>query len=201
MYLKIKKIILLIFIVLLSSCSFFQTKQQDDTKVEFLPNTMISLPKPESLGLDMNISQIVSATYHVDGKTSNFSTQVEIVLDKKHIMMVALSGWGGSLFKMNYDGSYIQSSSLPMPNQNMGVKESLIEFIISYAPTPVIKKMFIGTGITLQSKDKQRCLIKDNKKIMCIDYKADKPWLGQVLIHNYHYNYTVKIDTLSYKIN
>ncbi|MFC4891683.1 DUF3261 domain-containing protein [Pseudofrancisella aestuarii] len=197
---KIKSLFLVLFISL-SGCAIFENKENTDTKVEFLPNTMVTLPKPNSLDLDMNISQIVSATYHVNEKTSNFSTQVEIIVDSKHIMMIALSGWGGSLFKLDYNGNKIESSSLPMPNQNMGVKESLLEFIISYAPSPVVEKMFTGTGIVLQQESKERCLVKDDEKIMCIEYKSEKPWLGSVLIHNYHYNYTVKIDTLSYKLN
>ncbi|APC96609.1 DUF3261 domain-containing protein [Francisella frigiditurris] len=197
---KIKSLFLVLFI-LLTGCAIFENKENTDTKLEFLPGTIITLPKPSSLDLDMNISQIVSATYHVNEKTSNFSTQVEIILDSKHIVMIALSGWGGSLFKLDYNGNKIESSSLPMPNQNMGVKESLLEFIISYAPSQVVEKMFNGTGIILEEKLKERCLIKDDQKIMCIQYKADKPWLGQILIHNYHYNYTVEIDTLSYKLN
>lgn len=94
-----------------------------------------------------------------------------IEANSKHIVMVALSAWGGSLFKLDYNGKDIQSSSLPMPNQNIGVKQSLTEFIISQAPIDVVKEMFTNTSISLSAKANERILIsKDSKKILTIKY-------------------------------
>ena len=164
-----------------------------DIKVEFMPGVLITLPEPQQLNMDEKLSQIVSATYNADGKESHFSTQIEVVVESKHIMMIALSGWGGSLFKLDYDGSHIQSSSLPMPNQNIGVKQSLTEFIISNAPLGVVKEMFANTGLHIQEKDNERLVLdKDNNKVMTVLYSKD----GDKLIHNYHYNYIVKVHDL-----
>ncbi len=200
---KIKIIFSFFIALVLGSCSLFQTEQKQDVQVEFLPGMMITLPQPAQLGMDMQVSQIVSAAYHdKDGKVSNFSTQVEIVVKPDDMTMVALSGWGGSLFKLNYDGEAIQSSSLPMPNQNIGVKQSLTEFIISNAPADVVRQMFAGTGIQLiVNKDGRVLEDKDGNKVMTIEYKGDKPWTGNILIHNYHYDYTVKVQNLSFKTN
>lgn len=90
------KILSTIFIfIFLSGCSLLQTKQQIDVKVAITPDTTVTLPQPQQLGIDKTISQIVSATYYnKDGKQKNLSTNMIIEANSKHIIMVALSAWG-----------------------------------------------------------------------------------------------------------
>lgn len=185
--------------VSLSGCALFQKQQSTQPKIAFLADVEITLPPPNALNQNMQLSQIVSATYHINGEASNFTAQVEVVVNPQQIMMIAVSGWGGSLFKVDYNGTTIESSSLPMPNANMGVNQTLSEFIISYAPPSVLTSMFANTDIQVEIKPRQRCLYQHGDKIMCVDYSTDQPWLGQVVVHNYHYDYTVKVDTLSYQ--
>ncbi|MEY8767592.1 DUF3261 domain-containing protein [Francisella philomiragia] len=190
------KILSTIFIfIFLSSCSLLQTKQQIDVKVAITPDTTITLPQPQQLSIDKTISQIVSATYYdKDGKQKNLTTNMIIEANSKHIIMVALSAWGGSLFKLDYNGKDIQSSSLPMPNQNIGVKQSLTEFIISQAPVDIVKEMFANTSISVSEKANERILTsKDGKKILTIKYSDNNK---KITIHNYHYNYTINITDL-----
>lgn len=192
-------IVALTALVGLSGCALFQHQQTTQPTVAFLPNVEIALPPPSALALDMQLSQIVSATYHIKGETSHFTAQVEVVINPQHLVMIAVSGWGGSLFKLDYDGDTIHSSSLPMPNGNMGINQTLSEFMMSYAPPKVLKEMFEDTGIEVDISAHQRCLLQNQERIMCVNYSADHPWLGQVVIHNYHYDYTVTVDTLSYQ--
>ncbi|API87447.1 DUF3261 domain-containing protein [Francisella uliginis] len=193
-----KNRILVIFFIFffLSSCSLFQTKQKIDVKVAITPNNTVTLPQPDQLGLNKTISQIVSATYYdKNGKQKNLTSNMVIEVNSKHIVMIALSGWGSSLFKLDYDGSSIQSSSLPMPNKNIGVKQSLIEFIISQAPINVVQKMFANTDITVSEQANQRAIMTTNgKKILVIKYSNNSK---KISIHNYHYNYTINITNLN----
>jgi hypothetical protein len=190
---KIKIILLVVASIFFGGCSLFQTDSENDIQVEFMPGVTITLPEPHELNMDEKLSQIVSATYHADGKESHFSTQIEVIVDSKHIVMIALAGWGGSLFKLDYNGKHIQSSSLPMPNQNIGVKQSLTEFIICNAPLIVVQEMFAHTGLHIQENDNERLVLdKDDNKVMSVIYSKD----GDKLIHNYHYNYIVKVHDL-----
>ncbi|WP_150467955.1 DUF3261 domain-containing protein [Francisella sp. SYW-9] len=191
------RILVSFFIFLfLSSCSLLQTKQKIDVKVAITPNTTVTLPQPYQLGLNKTISQVVSAKYYdKNGKQKNLTSNMIIEVNSKHIVMVALSGWGSSLFKLDYDGSSIQSSSLPMPNKNIGVKQSLIEFIISQAPINVIQKMFANTDIIVSEQANQRTIMTTNgKKILMIKYSNNNK---KISIHNYHYNYTINITNLN----
>ena len=192
------KLLLLIFIIpFISSCVMFQSYTTNSVKVEITPNTTVSLPSPENLHIIKNLSQIISATYTVKGKESHFTTHVIATANNKHIMIIALSGWGGTLFKLDYDGTTITSSSLPMPNKNIGIKQSLIEFILSNAPKNILTKMFENTDLHIKFEKNKRILEdKNNTKIIEIDYSKNKDSNDIIIIHNYHYNYTVKITNL-----
>jgi hypothetical protein len=192
------KLLALIFIIpFISSCAMFQTYTTDGVSVDIVPNTTVTLPSPKELNINKNLSQIVSAKYIVNGKESYFTTHVIATANNKHIIIIALSGWGGTLFKLDYDGSNIISSSLPMPNKNTGVKQSLIEFILSNAPNKVLTKMFEDTNLHIKFENNKRILEDENNtKIIEIDYSKSKNLNDVITIHNYHYNYTVKVTNL-----
>ncbi len=192
------KLLVLIFIIpFISSCAMFKTDTTDGVRVDILTNTTITLPSPENLHINKNLSQIVSATYTIKGKESHFTTHVIATANNKHIIIIALSGWGGTLFKLDYNGSNITSSSLPMPNKNMGIKQSLIEFILSNASSKTLINMFEDTNLHIKfEKDKRILKDENNTKVIEIDYSKDKNLNQVAMIHNYYYNYTVKVTDL-----
>ena len=195
---KIKLFAILLSSILLSNCAMFQFNQQDSITIDITPKNSILLPPPSKLGLNENLNQIVSATYtDKDGKKTNYTTQTIVQIDDKHIVMVALAGWGGSLFKLDYDGGKITSSSIPLPNKNIGIKQSLTEFILSNAPISVVKSMFLNTNIHIVEKDDERLFIDQNdKKIITIKYSKNKDHKSVIVINNYFYHYIITITDI-----
>lgn len=137
----------------------------------------------------------LSATY----KKESYTSQVQVELSSKHIILVALGGWGGEVFSIDYDGQTIQSSSLPMPNADMGVKHTLTDFIFTYASPERLRYILAPTDIHLSVQDKKRIFSIDGKPVMEIDYESADPWKGKVVIHNIKLGYTINISTVSIK--
>ncbi|ASG68895.1 hypothetical protein fh0823_20240 [Francisella halioticida] len=187
------KFLVIIICFLLYNCSFLQSKKQINNQINITPEVAAVLPQPRQLKLNTTISQIVSATYIDNGKKTHFTTRVIVKVNSKSITMIALSAWGGSLFKLSYNGKNIKSSSLPMPNKDIGVKQSLIEFIISQAPIDVVNKMFLNSGASVKETQNQRIITDSTgNKILDIQYSGKN-----IFIHNYYNDYTIKIVTLS----
>ena len=156
---NIKITLLIITVMLMNGCSLFQTKQTQSPTVELAPNQTIILPKPSELDFNLMATQILTAEYQINGKTETYSSQVEIEKKGSNLVMVALGGWGGEIFSLQYNGTEIKSSSLPMPHANMGIKYALSDFILTYAPERVLHNIFKSTDIKISATPLELSLI------------------------------------------
>lgn len=164
---------------------------------EIVPGQTIQLPTPAQLNLNRSATQIVSAQYRIKGATNSYTSEVHIEANSQKLLLVAVSGWGGQLFTIDYNGKAIKSSSLPMPNANIGIQHTLTDFIFTYASPQLLKTMLASTTIKMDIKPLQRIFSVDHKTILQIDYQNEDPWKGKVILHNVPLNYTVTIQTVS----
>ena len=172
------------------------TKAQDAPSINIHKNNIV-LPEPAALNVNQSASQILSAQYTIDGKKKNYSSEVYIEVNAEKLVMVAAAGWGGALFSIDYDGKIIKSSSLPMPNAQMGIKHTLFDFLLTYAPEPVIQKMLFHSDITADYTKKSRRFYINGQPFIEISYQNDNPWIGKVVLRNFLYDYTINIQTLN----
>ncbi len=197
---KLKPYLLISVMVFnLSGCMFLKKQQVETPRVTVSEGQTIELPTPEQLNLNLTATQIVSAGYVIKGETKNYTSEVHVLVTPEKIVMLAVSGWGGQLFSVTYTGHTITSSSLPMPNANMGVEHTLTDFIFTYATPELLSSVLSSTRIKLVLKPNQRIFLIDNQPMMQIDYQNSDPWQGKVVVHNYELNYTVTIETIELK--
>jgi len=126
--------VILIVSLLLSSCALFQTRSMNTPEVQVFKTQSLILPTPAKLALNFNVTQILSSEYVIKDKKESYIAQVEVEASPQKIVIVAAAGWGGSIFSLVYDGSKIDSSSLPMPHADMGVKQSLVDLFLPTLP-------------------------------------------------------------------
>lgn len=188
---------IIIFSILLSGCAMFKVQQQQTPKVMVFDKQALYLPTPEQLGLNLTAVQIVSADYKIKDVDKHYSSEVHVQATPQKLTLVAAAGWGGELFSLQYDGKIIHSSSLPMPNANMGIDHTLTDFIFTYAPQSALNDILAKTNMSLQVTQLQRSFYQNGKKVIQIDYQNVNPWQGTVVLHNIELNYTVTVQTLS----
>ncbi|MCF6764177.1 DUF3261 domain-containing protein [Thiotrichales bacterium 19S3-7] len=182
---------------ILSACALLRVKSTETPEVNITQGVKVHLPTPEELDIQHKASQILSASYTINDKTQTYTSEVIVEVDSKHIILVAASGWGGTIFSIDYDGETINSSSLPMPNAAMGIKHTLSDFIFTYASEKVLKSMLKDSQIQVKMMPKMRIFYLKNKKIMQITYANDNPWLGTIKLKNFIYHYTINIQNLT----
>ncbi|WP_440616648.1 DUF3261 domain-containing protein [Cysteiniphilum sp. 6C5] len=188
--------IMVFFAMLLSSCALLQTRAVNTPEIEVFKTQSLRLPTPTELALDFDVTQILSSQYSIKGKKESYVAQVEVEASKQKIVIVAAAGWGGSIFSLVYDGTSIDSSSLPMPHADMGVKQSLVDFIFTYAPTKVINSVLQTTDIKMQSHKNQRQFYLNGQLVMQINYQNQQDLYADVKLENFVYHYQIAIKTL-----
>jgi hypothetical protein len=200
---NIKTVIQIFYItsltLFISSCSLFQTKQTQAPTITIAPNQTVELPSPSELDFNLVATQILTAEYQIKDKKDTYSSQVQIEKKGNRLVMVALGGWGGEIFSLQYDGNQIKSSSLPMPHANMGIKYALSDFILTYAPANVLTQMFKQTDIKVIASPLERTFLLKGKIIIEILYQNPDPWKGKIELSNNIYHYQIDIQTLSSK--
>lgn len=185
--------LLLLISALLTGCAFLRAKAIEIPRVELLPGQWIQLPTPAQLKFNVTAAQILTAEYKISNHLHSYTSQVQVEKNSQHLILVTLAGWGGELFSVNYDGVTIKTSSLPMPNLEMGLQHALTDFIFTYADVALIKHMLQTTEIKLVSKPRQRVFMLHNQPVIKIDYQNINPWQGNIVLRNFKYNYTIKI--------
>ncbi len=202
---KIKNIIrvtaLLFITLMLGSCAVFRNSARLTPRVQIVPGQWIQLPTPEALGLHSDATQILTGNYRIHHKPENYTSEVHVEASSRKLVLVALSGLGGELFSLVYDGRKITSSSLPMPNAAMGIKHTLTDFIVTYAPDTVLRAILRNTAIKLHITARTRLLTYRNQPIIRITYQYQNPWRGTIRYQNLRLHYTLTIVTVSYKNN
>ncbi len=192
-----KLFICLLSFLLLSGCTtLFRSNAVESPKVEILKGQWVTLPKPSQLGFNVNATQILTAQYKIKGKIKSHTSQVQIEKTPSKLVMVAVAGWGGEIFSIDYNGITIKTSSLPMPNASIGIQHVLTDFIFTYASANELKKMLTSTQIKLISKNRQRIFMLNNKPIIKINYQSKNPWKGEVVLHNLKLQYKITIQTI-----
>ena len=197
---SIKYFLFTLILLSLNGCALLRDKQTNTPKITLFKNQTIELPPPSDLPFNIRATQILTANYSIKGKQQSYTSQMEVEKINDKLIMVALGGWGGEIFSIQYQGNVIKSSSLPMPHSSMGIKYALTDFILTYAPKNLLKKIFRPTDIHIQFKQKQRLFMLDKKPIIIIKYTtSNDPWKSNVTIENLIYHYRINIQTLSVK--
>ncbi len=181
---------------LLSSCALLQTRATNTPEVQVFKTQSLILPTPAKLALNFNVTQILSSEYVIKDTKESYIAQVEVEASPQKIVIVAAAGWGGSIFSLVYDGHKINSSSLPMPHADMGVKQSLVDFIFTYAPQEVIKSTLLTTNVVFKIKPNKRLFYIGDQLVMQITYQNEKDLYAEVHIENFTYHYQINIKTL-----
>jgi len=177
----------------LTACVTMHPNPNLTTTITIDQQQTFTLPTPADLNMQLTATQLLSAQYG----QKHYTTQIQVEATPQHLVLVALSGWGGQVFAIDYDGKQIHSSSLPMKNSNLGINHALTDFIFTYASPQVINAMLQGSTFTLKASPLQRQILQHGKPIIQINYQNTNPWQGQVTLHNLTLHYTVTITTVS----
>lgn len=181
----------------LTSCTaLFRSQSVENPKVEVIKGQWITLPKPSELNFNVTATQILTAQYKIKNKIKSYTSQVQVEKTSSKLVLVAVAGWGGEIFSIDYNGVTIKTSSLPMPNAALGIQHILTDFIFTYASKKELDKILSSTSIKLINKSRERLFVLNGKTIIKIDYQNDDPWKGQVVLQNLKLHYTIIIKTV-----
>lgn len=177
----------------LAGCASLQVGSSQIPRAHIASHEWVKLPQPADLRLNVRAIQILTA--RVGQKI--VTTQIAIEITPQHMTLVALSSWGGELFSIQYDGKKVTSKSLPIKHAGMGVRQTLTDVILTYAPTRVIKELLKSTNIVLRVKPRQRIFSMNGKSVIKIAYQYHNPWRGKVTLRNLADHYQIDVTTIS----
>jgi hypothetical protein len=195
---------ILLFILLtslLAGCAFMHVKSSQCPMVELVPHQWLQLPPPAQMKFNFLATQILTANYKIQQKKYTYTSQVQIDANSKRLIILAIAGWGGEVFSINYDGARVLTNSSPMPHADMNVEHVLVDFILTYASLDVLNSLLQTTAIKIVAKPQQRIFLLYNKPIIKIDYNDTDPWRGRIVLQNIFYHYRLTISTVKLKPN
>ncbi len=77
----------------LSACSL--VPHQSTPQVDIAEHTQVSLPTPASLGYQLSASQLITASWAIDGKTTSEQLPVQLQVTNNEVVLAGFSSWGG----------------------------------------------------------------------------------------------------------
>lgn len=163
-------------------------------EVEVAQNHFVTLPSPDALQKNINVSQLISAQW---AEEQQQKLLVQLQVDKNQVVFAGFSAWGMKLLSLHYSGEEITtdlmtglSDTLPKPEQ------VLFNIMISIWPLEAWQVPLNKIGWHLEEKALQRRLLDEQGNvIITIDYQQ-VPYLdGKITLQHHLLNYTVIIET------
>lgn len=78
----------------LSACSL--VPHQSTPQVDIAEHTQVSLPTPASLGYQLTASQLITASWAIDGKPTSEQLPVQLQVTNNEVVLAGFSSWGTS---------------------------------------------------------------------------------------------------------
>ena len=94
----------------LSACSL--VPHQSTPQVDIAENTQVNLPTPASLGYQLAASQLITASWVIDGKPTSEQLPVQLQVTSNEVVLAGFSSWGTRVLSLSYDGEQIQTEVL-----------------------------------------------------------------------------------------
>ena len=153
------------------------------------------LLKPETLGRNLSLSQIVIGTYAK--RTVKMRFEVEVTA--QNIVVVGLSSLGVTLFTLEYDGG--EPSIQVFVKDKVAYNPSFILFDLyaAYWPPQVLKSAFAAQGMIFQESPDHKTRVILNKwgeKLVQVTYRVNVGSQSDADIHHFDVPYQLTIKTL-----
>ncbi len=201
------KFFLVLALVLISSaCSTMSTSTQSPSspKVEINPDVFITLPTPEQLGYSVTASQLITASWPSDDKSTNTQQTLPVHLEvsNDHLVLAGFSSWGTRILSLTYQNENIETSvltglegSLPEPEQ------ILFNLMITLWPLKAWEGPLNQVEWRISEEEKSRTIFdKNGDTVIHIEYQPSAPLSGLIQFTHQQLGYSISIQTLDVDI-
>ncbi len=187
--------------ILLNACSL--VPQQSTPTVEIAKGTQVSLPAPSALGYQLTASQLITATWSIDGKEKQEQLPVQLQVSDADVVLAGFSSWGTRVLSLQYDGTQINTEilnglqgTLPEPEQVLfNLMITLWPSSAWEAPLNKVRWRMIDDGYSRTVFD------SDGEKVIEIRYANADKLKGQIDFHHLKHGFSISIQTLQYQLN
>jgi hypothetical protein len=187
--------------VFLGACSL--VPHQSTPRVEIAENTRVNLPTPSGLGYQLSTSQLITASWAIDGKTKAEQLPVQLQVTKNEVVLAGFSSWGTRVLSLSYDGEQIQTEvlnglqgTLPQPEQ------VLFNLMITLWPSTAWEGSLNEIRWRIIDKNNSRAIFdSEGEKIIEIQYSSSDKFEGQIDFHHLKHQLSISIQTLQHQIN
>lgn len=158
---------------------------------------------PKALGQSVAVIQKVSGER--DGEPYLMLFQLELSPD--HMVMVASTGAGNTLFSLDYRNGKLSADRSPLVPAQMDPAFVLSDFQLAFWPLATVKAALLNSPYRLVEVEveveevegegaRRRKLFLGEELLVRIDYAAEDPWAAPVDFHNLRWHYRYRIETL-----
>ncbi|WP_407552242.1 DUF3261 domain-containing protein [Vibrio parahaemolyticus] len=192
---------LIVLSLFLSACSL--VPHQSTPQVDIAENTQVNLPTPASLGYPLTASQLITASWVIDGKPTSEQLPVQLQVTSNEVVLAGFSSWGTRVLSLSYDGEHIQTEvlnglqgTLPQPEQ------VLFNLMITLWPSSAWEGSLNEVRWQMIDKNNSRVIFdSDGEKIIEIQYSSSNKLEGKIDFHHLKHQFSISIQTLQHQIN
>lgn len=196
---RLRCVTLAFIITLLSACSL--VPQSSAPTVTVAENTELALPTPSSLGYQLSASQLITASWVIDNKTTSEQLPVQLQITTHDVVLAGFSSWGTRILSLSYDGKTINTevlsglqSTLPQPEQ------VLFNLMLTLWPTSTWEAPLHQIGWRIIENNNTRTVFDSHgEKIIEIHYSHADKLKGKIEYHHLRDQFSITIQTLQYQ--
>ena len=144
--------------------------------------------------LDHKVEATHYVTFDFDGKVFTSINQIE--WDNEQFALGAYSHLGGALFSLTYKDNELHSKISPVLPPYFKVGYVLRDYQLAFLPLSAVAIGIVDDSVHVSEVNRERVFTRDGEELITVQYQDSDPWVGDVLLMNREYGYSITFKRL-----
>ena len=176
----------------LSGCADSSPPPAPAGTVRVAPDLFLTMPKPSSLGRELEATQLITA--HYGDQTYVFEGHLSA--SSQRLLLQGLDAMGRKAMTIRWSDDGIQTETAPWLPKQLRPENMLADIVMIYWPADQVNAALAASGGHVTATARSRSIADAKAEVIHADYSGDDPWNGSLSYSNLAWGYALNVQSV-----
>lgn len=160
--------------------------------VTITPDVRLVLPKPDTLGRQIDAVQLVTARHA--GESFSFEGRLSVTAER--LLLVGTDALGRRAMTITWTQHGWTTDRAPGLPDTAQPENVLADIVLMFWPADIVRDALRSSNATLAVENRSRRVRQQGNDVISITYDGDDPWVGITRLRNASWGYELEIRSV-----